>query len=279
GEGDGIYRMHIHVPTDKFYEPITYIRELGTITKGTIENLIAQMEGFESGKAGRQTQNPLEPGQIASIVVSPGAGLTRIFASLGATAIVAGGQTMNPSTEEILNAFENLPTDRVIILPNNKNIILAAQSAASLTVKDVRVIPSTSIPQGLTSMFCMSPDGDLDELEKSMTEALREVDTGEITIATRTVEIDGINVREGQVIVLHNGKLTHAAENLEEACLTFLTKANAESKERITLFYGNNIAKPDVNRIVDRIRSDYASHEIELHDGGQPHYQFIISIE
>ncbi len=252
---------------------------MGTITQGTIENLVAQMANAKDSRAGGQSKVSIEPGQIATIVVSPGSGISRIFTSLGATAIVEGGQTMNPSTEEILKAFENLPTNNVIILPNNKNIILAAEAAASMTVKEVKVIRSTSVPQGLSAMFRFDPNGNLEEIATEMTEALAEVETGEITIATRSVEINGVNVKEGEVIALHNGMLIYSSDNLEDTCLTFLKKVDVNSKERITLFYGNNIAKPEVNRLVDKIRSHYPSHEIELHEGGQPHYQFIIAVE
>jgi uncharacterized protein len=116
GEGDGMYRMHIHVPTDKLNEPINYIQQIGTITKGAIENLIAQMEGIESDQIAHHNLAMVQPGQIAVVAVSPGLGISRIFGSLGVCAIVEGGQTMNPSTEEILHAFENLPTDKIIIL-------------------------------------------------------------------------------------------------------------------------------------------------------------------
>ncbi len=279
GEGDGMYRMHIHVPTENRYLPIDYTMSLGTITKVQIENLIAQMEDIEGAKGGKIQLPPVEPGQVAVVAVSPGSGISRIFASLNANAIVEGGQTMNPSTEEILNAFENLPTDKVIILPNNKNIVLAAQTAKSLTVKNVVVIPSTSVPQGLSAMLRLDPTADLEVLEEEMNEALTEVDTGEITIATRSVEINGVNVHEGEVIALLNGKLVSASTSLEEACLNLLDKAETEDKERITIFYGNNIHKNEVNRIVDKIREAYPNHEIELHEGGQPHYQFIFSIE
>ncbi|NMB88236.1 MAG: DAK2 domain-containing protein [Chloroflexi bacterium] len=279
GEGDGMYRMHIHVPTEKRYQPIDYIMELGTITKVAMENLLAQMNSGENRGGSPLNLSKIEPGQIAVVAVSPGPGISKIFASLGAAAIVEGGQTMNPSTEEILSAFENLPTDKVIILPNNKNIILAAQNAASMTVKKVSVVASKNIPQGLSAMLRYLPEGDFSQVSQEMNEALNDVDTGEITVATRTVEINGVDVQEGEVIALYNGKLVQSATTLEEACLGLLEKANAADKERITLFYGNNINKSDVNRIADKIRSVYPSHEIELHDGGQPHYQFIISIE
>jgi uncharacterized protein len=186
---------------------------------------------------------------------------------------------MNPSTEEILRAVENLPTEKIIILPNNKNIILAAQQTVGVTVKDVSVIPCNSVPQGLSAMLRLDPEGKLERVTHEMNEALSEVETGEITLATRTVELNGVNVQEGQVIALLNGKLVTAAATIEEATLGLLAKAGTDERERITLFYGANISRQEVNRIVDAIRSAYPSHEIELHDGGQPHYQFILSIE
>ncbi len=279
GEGDGIYRMHIHVPTDNRYLPIDYIMEIGTITKVYIENLIDQMEQIEEVKNRQLKLAPVEPGEIAVVTVSPGPGLSRIFASLGVAAIVEGGQTMNPSTKEILAAFENLPTDKVIILPNNKNIVMAAEAASTMTVKQVAVIRSTTVPQGLSAMLRLNPDMDFDTIVEEMNEALTDVETGEITIATRSVTINGVNVAKGQVIALHNGKLIQSTSSLEEACLGLLQECETEDRERITLYYGDNIVKTEVNQIVDRIRSAYPAHEIELHEGGQPHYQFIIAVE
>ncbi len=278
GEGDGMYRMHIHVPTENRYKPIEYTMSLGTVTKVAIENLIAQMEDRSESTPG-YSFTPIEPGQIAVIAVSPGEGLSRIFASLGVAAVVQGGQTMNPSTEEILNAFENLPTDRVIILPNNKNIILAAQNAAHMTVKKVAVIPTKTVPQGLNSMLRHDPEGDLDEVAKEMEAAIMEVDTGEITTATRSVEINGVDVHQGEVISMLNGSLVASAQDIRTACFELLTKADAADRERITLFYGQNISRHEVNQLVDQIREAYPRHEIEIHEGGQPHYQLIMSIE
>lgn len=279
GEGDGMYRMHIHVPTEKRYEPIDYTMTLGTITKVAMENLLAQMETLEAKVESKLTLASVEPGQIAVIAVSPGPGISRIFASLGVCGIVEGGQTMNPSTEEILKSFENLPTDKIVILPNNKNIVLAAQSAASVTVKKVAVIPTKTVPQGLSAILRLDPDGDFEHVVKDMTSAIGDVETGEVTVATRNVEINEVEVHEGEVIALLNGKLVLSTGNLDDACLGLLEKAETNDRERITLFYGQNINKTEVNRIVDKIREKYPSHEIELHDGGQPHYQFIISIE
>ena len=279
GEGDGMFRMHIHVSKEKRDAPLDYIGSMGTILKWTGENLEAQLESLEDNSNIKINYATVTPGQIAVVAVSPGDGISRIFASLGVAAIVEGGQTMNPSTEEIVRAVENLPTDKIIILPNNKNIILAAQAAVTVTLKKTIVIPSKSIPQGLSAMLRLDPDYDLDHVANDMNRALHDVETGEITVATRSVEINGVNVRAGEVIALHNGTLVSASETIEEACLDLLEKANTNERERITFFYGKNISHSEVNRIVDKIRLKYPAHEIEMHEGGQPHYQFIISIE
>ncbi len=280
GEGDGIYRMHIHVPTEKRYEPIDYAMRLGTITKVAMENLVAQMQDLDERCGdGKPNLAPVEPGQIAVVAVAPGFGIERVFASLGAAAIIEGGQTMNPSTQEIIHAFENLPTDKIIILPNNPNIIMTAQSAAKLTVKHVKVIPSRTIPQGLAAMLRLMPEGDLEQVTAEMTKALDDVETGEITIATRSVEIDGVSVQEGQIIALHNGKLVLSATSLEQACLGLLQAAHASQYELVTLFYGENVSHKEVIRIADVIRKEYPEQEVEVQEGCQPHYQFIISIE
>ncbi len=277
GEGEGMYRMHIHVPTEKRYEPIDYIMGIGTVTKVAIENLLAQMDDIQKNS---QIQfNAVEPGTIAVVVVSPGAGLSRIFASLGAAAVVAGGQTMNPSTQDILNSFENLPTDKIVILPNNGNIILAANQAKEVTVKQVEVVPTRTVPQGLAAMLSLASDGDLKEVAAKMTKAIAGVKTGEITIATRSVEIDGVKVREGQVIALLDGKLIVSAESVEQGVMELLVKADAGAHEIITLFYGENMSHSEANRIADVIRQKYPSLAVEIQEGGQPHYQFVISIE
>jgi hypothetical protein len=279
GEGDGMYRMHIHVPAENLYKPIEYTKSLGTVTKAAIENLVAQMEILEHESDKKIKLTPVEPGQIAIIAVAPGPGIARVFASLGVSGIVEGGQTMNPSTQEILHSFENLPTDQIFILPNNKNIILAAQAAAQLTVKKVTVIPSKTVPQGMAAMMRLVPDGDAEQVAAEMTEALGDVETGEITTATRSVEIDGVAVQEGDFIALLNGKLVLSSSSLKEAVLGFLELAHADHFELITLFYGEDITRREVDVIADAIRKIYPEQELEVQDGGQPHYHFIFSIE
>jgi DAK2 domain fusion protein YloV len=279
GEGDGIYRMHIHVAADNLYAPIEYTKSLGVVTKAAIENLKSQMEQVEHDRSRSIQFTAVEPGQIATVAVAPGPGIARVFASLGVSAVVEGGQTMNPSTQEILSAFESLPTDQVFILPNNKNIILAAQAVTQLTVKHVTVIPSRSIPQGMAAMMRMIATGNPEAVAEEMKSVLEDVETGEITTATRSVEIDGVNVVQGQIICLLNGKLVLASDNLNSATLGLLEKAHADTYELITLFYGIDVSRMEVDSIADSIRRDYPKQEIEVQEGGQPHYQFIISIE
>ena len=280
GEGEGMYRMHIHVPLDNRYLPIDYIMGLGTITKVAMENLVAQMDEIDQKSKGDYFElTNIEPGQIAVVTVSPGPGLSRIFASLGVAAIVEGGQTMNPSTQEILAAFENLPTDKVIILPNNKNIVMAANQAKDVTVKNVQVVPSRNTPQGLSAMLAFNPDGEVEAIAAKMVKSLDLVKAGEITVATRNVEIDGVKVEQGQVIALLDGKLVCSSKTVEEGCLCLLEKADAKEHELITLIFGEELSATEANLLSDKVRNAYPDQEIEVQDGGQPHYQFIISVE
>ncbi len=278
GEGDGIYRMHIHVPTENQDKPEALIRKMGSISKIYKEDLVEQMQRIKAKKE-EVVFHDFIPGSIAVVVVSPGTGLSRIFASQGAAAIVTGGQTMNPSIQEILKAFEDLPTNNVIILPNNKNVILAANSAKALSVKNVEVIPTRNVSQGISAILRWSPDGEFQQIVDDMNDALEEASCGEITLATRTVEINGVDVEKDKIIGLLNGKLVVSGDTVLEACLNLLSKTDMEMSERITFFYGSNISEDEVNIVAEKVQETYPSHEIEIHNGGQPHYFLILSIE
>ncbi len=278
-EGSGLYRMHIHLPTENRYMPIDYCMDIGTVTNVAIENLMIQMEDIAAQKEEKVELNPIEPGDIAVVTVSPGTGISKVFASLGVAAIVEGGQTMNPSTQDILAAFENLPTNKIIILPNNKNIVMAAETAANATVKKVHVVKSRTVPQGLAAMMRIAPHEDFDKVAADMEKAMDEVITGELTTATRTVEIDGVEVKEGEIIALLDGKLVLSTQDLETGCLELLDKTRIENYEIATLFYGNNIKREDAEEIAGVIEEKHPDLEVEVQHGGQQHYQFIISIE
>jgi hypothetical protein len=280
GQGDDLYRMHIHVPTEKRYEPIDYIIQLGTVLKVAIENLQEQTAGDRKAEkndviAFRKVQD----GQIAAIAVSPGKGLSRLFASLGVSAIVPGGQTMNPSTKEILSTFADLPTEKIIILPNNKNVIMAAQQTAALTEKQIAVIPTRTVPQGIAAMLAFQNEGELESVRQAMAKAVDGIQSGELTLATRSVEMNGVQVAEGHFIGLQNDHLVTTADSLEDALMDLLRKMEADSHELITLYWGDRLTPQAASHLVDAVRDTFPNQEVESYEGGQPHYFFILSVE
>jgi DAK2 domain fusion protein YloV len=279
GQGDDMYRLHIHVPTENRYAPIDFAMEIGTVTKVAIENLQEQTNNGAAPAVEAVPLAPVEPGQIAAVVVSPGAGLTRVFASLGVSAVIPGGQTMNPSTQEILSAFADLPTDQIIILPNNGNILLAARQTADLTDKHVAVVPTRTIPEGIAAMLAFQHEGDLDAVVRAMQQAMEGVETGEITRATRSVEMNGVQVAEGKFIGLHNDDLVIVGETVTEALLNLLRKMQAEKRELITLYWGEDLDASGADAAADKVREAFPQLEVEIHPGGQPHYYFLLSVE
>ncbi len=276
GEGDGMFRVHIHLLKSRRYEPLDLAEELGTITNVHMENLLAQVEGTEIEPLQLAT---VTAEQIGVVAVSPGDGLSRVLASLGAAAIVGGGQAQNPSTEDILRAVDDLPCERVIILPNNKNIILAANQVLALSSKQVRVVPSRSVPQGIAALLQLLPDGDLGQVSSAMEHAISQVHTGEVTVATRTVELNGVDIRDGQHIGLHNGQIVVSGDGLEDTLFALFEKMDAGSHEVLTLYRGNDVSEDDAAALAAKISERYPDLAIESHFGGQPHYPYILSLE
>lgn len=277
GEGDGLYRVHIHLLKTRRYEPIALVEEFGTVLNVHMENLLAQVEA-------RTAEQPLplravQPGEVAVVAVTPGRGLAQVLASLGVAAIVGGGQSKNPSTEEILNAVGDLPTDKVIILPNNKNIVMAAQQAREMSVKQVEVVPTHTVPQGLAAMRVYVPEGDLTDLVAKMTRAMKQVDSGEVTVATRSVELDGVAVNEGQAIGLANGKLAVTGGDALSALLALLEHMGAGDKEALDLFYGADVDSAQADTVADVVRQQFPNLDVSLQAGQQPHYHYILSLE
>ena len=285
GEGDQISRLHIHLGKAKRYEPIEFIEMLGTVVNVHMENLLDQME-MQKTRAGAAGAVPLvvekheiQPGQIAAIAVAPGDGIAAVFASLGVARIVSGGQTMNPSTEEIVAAIESVGTDKIIVLPNNKNIIMAARSACELCGKKALTVPTRTIPQGVSALLALDPDGDLDEVVAAMTAAAAEVLSGEITLATRDVELDGVRIESGNVLGLADGRVCSAGADIQEVIRETLEKMGIEDRELLTLYFGSDTAQADADAIAGLIQDWYPDLEVELVYGGQPHYYYIISVE
>jgi hypothetical protein len=289
GEGDSLYRVHVHLLKSKRFEPIELAEELGTVVNVHMENLLDQLES-QPGAGAEAEPLPLaqvQPGQIGVIAVSPGEGLARALAEAGAAGIVTGGQTMNPSTQDLLDAIHRLPTDRVIVLPNNKNIILAAQQAAELAAgaKQVAVVPTRAVPQGIVALLELSnrllrePEMDLDAARAAMEAACASVESGEVTTATRTVDIDGVSIEEGNLIGLHNGALKVAGKDLPATVMRLLEVMRVRERELITLFYGADVTAAQAEDMAAAIRAAYPKPEVHVYSGGQPHYHYILSAE
>ncbi len=282
-----LIKVHIHVHDPGI--PISYGISLGIISDVVVENMQEQSEEYIAKREGGDEIPLDEPivtvneGDVAIVTVAPGEGFKRLFRDLGAAAIVSGGQTMNPSTEEIFQAIMDLPTDKVIVLPNNKNIVLAAELAATLAAQNgkehVTVIPSRTIPQGISAMLSFSPDGDFENVVTAMQNARNNVITGEVTTATRSVDIDGVKVESGQIIGLMDGKLVVSGNQLPEVVHELLERMSAPEHEVITLYYGDHVAEEEAAGLADLLRSQYPDQEFDVIHGGQPHYHYILSAE
>lgn len=270
--------VKVHLHTDEPGTPLNYAAGWGSLKEIVVENMQEQYEEFILG----QTRPPLlaeELGDIAILVVAPGAGLASVFESLGASAVVPGGQSMNPSTQELLEAIESLNAEKVIVLPNNGNIIMTAQQARELSQKKVVVVPTKTIPQGVSAVLAFNYQADLETNAQMMQRATHGVQTTEITTATRAAQINGVSVEEGEIIGLLNGALTASGNTLEEVVQEMLRQMKADEHEIITIYCGEGIAGTEPERLADEIRASYPDQEVELVDGGQPHYHYILSAE
>ena len=285
--------VKVHVHTDQPGTPLNYCATLGQIDRIIVENMQVQYERFvgEGGpriEEGVPAAAPVPPaallssvplGPIGTVAVTVGEGLENVFRSLGVHTIVPGGQTMNPSTEDLLRAIEELGTDEVIVLPNNKNIILAAQQAQQLSDKTVRVVLSKSMPQGISALLVLNQQADLDTNAQMMAAALTSVQTGEVTVAVRDVNLGDIQVAAGDFIGLLDDDLTVRGDSSEAVVFALLERMAAEDSEIITFYSGEPVSAAEAEALEAALRDRYPEQEIELVDGGQPHYHYIFSVE
>lgn len=286
-------KVHVHVKDPG--QPLTYGNRLGRLSDIVVENMQMQMEaiiapgadqvqgidGAEGPLAGPAGAPPLatSPHQVSVVAVAAGPGLAEIFRSLGAAAIVNGGQGHNPSTEEIYRAILDSPTDRVIVLPNNKNIILAAEAARGICEKEVTVVPTRTAPQGISAMLSLDPDGDLEAVSEAMREAGNEVASAEITTASRSVTMDGVPVEEGQIVGMADGRLCCANPEMSKVLVRTLAEMNAGDRELVSVYYGQDVGQEDAEALAAQIQDLYPHLEIEVLHGGQPHYMYILGAE
>ena len=222
----------------------------------------------------------LKESQIGIVAVAPGMGIANVLRDMGVASVVHGGQTNNPSTEEIYAAVEALPTSQVIILPNNKNILLASEAARDLSEKEVLVLPTRTPMQGISAMLAYQADGDLAEVAEAMQEAASEVATLEITRATRTVELNGVAVAEGNIIGLKDGQLCVAGQDVTAVLQNLLARLDdLDEREVVTLFYGQDVSAGEAENTAVAIQTQYPELAVEVQPGGQAHYFYILGVE
>ena len=276
GDAEAI-KVHVHVPDPGI--PLGYGASLGSLSRVIVENMQEQYQEYILSQSRRPVISTEALSKIGTVVVVSGQGLTKVFESLGASAVVSGGQTMNPCTEDILKAVEGVPNDDVIVLPNNKNIVLTAEQAKSLSQKNVQVVPTITIPQGITALLALNYQADLATNARVMSEAAQSIQTAEITTAVRSVQINGMGVQEGEIIGMVNGVLKVKGSSPSEVVLAALGQMDTELYEIITLYYGQSITADEAERIAAEISDRYPSQGIEVVDGGQLHYYYIVSVE
>jgi len=281
-------KIHVHVADPG--APISYGAQFGSIRDVVVEDMQAQYEAYRASRSGQVPAAevatspisllvPTEPVSVSVVAVSAGEGMANVFYSLGATAVVEGGQTMNPSTAQILEAVNSAASDQVIVLPNNKNILMAAQQAAEVSDKQVRVVPTRTIPQGVAALLALDQDAALDDNAEAMYASSLDVITGEVTWATRDVELNGLAVSEGDAIGLLEDELVVDARSFEEAVRWLLAEAELDDRELVTLYYGEQVSAEQAEDLVQLLMDLYPDLEFEVVDGGQPHYPYIMSIE
>ncbi len=283
GDSD-LLKVHVHVADPG--APISYGASKGSLRDVVVEDMQAQYEAYAASRQGAQrtVAAPLvledqPPPKISVIVVASGDGLTNVFRSLGATAVVHGGQTMNPSTAQLLEAVDAAASDEVLILPNNKNILMAAEQAAEVSERRVRVVPTRTIPQGVSAMLALDQDNTLEQNVESMMSYASDVITGEITWATRDVRFNGIRVQEGDAIGLLEDELVVSARSLDEAVRWLLAEVDLKNRELVTLYYGGEIQSSEAEQLAEALMNEYPELEFEVVEGGQPHYPYILSAE
>jgi DAK2 domain fusion protein YloV len=270
--------IKVHVHTAEPGTPINYGAKVGTLSQIIVENMQEQYQEFVLGQT-QQAPTVEEISDIATVAVSSGHGLARVFESLGVSTVVRGGQTMNPSCEDLLKAVEAASVDNVILLPNNSNVILAAEQAKALSQREVLVVPTKTMPQGISAMLAFNYQADLETNARVMARAAGDVETIEVTTATRDAEIDGVAVKEGQYIGLLNDRLHTAGSSPAEVIFTMLDRLELEDFEIATVYWGEGVTQDEAEHMVARIETLYADMEVELVEGGQPHYYYILSLE
>ena len=290
---DDIIKVHVHTnhPGLAFEKGLTY----GSLSRMKIDNMREEHHERLIQNASNVAQTPETPAEAKKeeapasneprkpygfIAVSIGKGLGEIFKGIGADYLIEGGQTMNPSTEDMLNAIEKVNADVIYILPNNKNIILAAEQAKSLVEdKKIFVVPSKTVPQGIAALINFLPDLSPEENLENMTSEMGRIHTGQITYAVRNTNIDGMEIHEGDIMGIGDSGMLAVGQNVNETVLETLKRMVEDESELISVYFGEDVTEEDAEALVEKVQTAFPNCEVELNDGGQPIYYYLLSVE
>ena len=281
---EDIVKVHVHTnaPGEAIQKALTY----GQLSNMKIDNMrlehhekvIKEAEKMAAQQAAEKKAEPAK--EVGFISVSAGDGMGEIFKELGADYLIQGGQTMNPSTEDMLKAIDQVNAKNIFILPNNKNIILAANQARDLTEdKNIVVIPTKTIPQGITAMISYVPEKSVEENTEEMTEAMGNVKTGQVTYAVRDTRIDEMDIHQGDIMGIGDKGILAVGQDIQKVAVDMTCKMTNEDSELISIYYGADVTEADAEEISSRLEEIYPDFDIEINYGGQPIYYFVISVE
>ena len=281
---EDIIKVHIH--TNDPGAVLAKAVKLGELSKIKIDNMreehrevLLSKEEYKLKNENKEEAVDTEKKKYAFVAVAMGEGITNIFKDLGVDYVIEGGQTMNPSTQDIVECVSKLNAEHIFILPNNKNIIMSANQAAEISDKDVRVIPTTSIPQGITCVTMFNPEVGVDENEASLKETMGMVKSGSVTYAVRDTEMDGIVINEGDMLGLIEGKIKKVGSSYCDVAAEVLSEMLDDESELITILYGSDVSEEEANEFVSKIEEKYEDLDVQCYRGAQPLYYFLMSVE
>ena len=276
-DDDEIIKVHVHTndPGKALSEAVTY----GSFITVKVENMRLQHTEKVMNEKDLAPQIAAAEKPLGVVSVCAGAGLADVFLNLGVDQIISGGQTMNPSTQDILEAVNKVPAETVFVLPNNKNIIMAAEQVDALTPKHVVVIPSKTVPQGVTAMLAFNPEGAVEENTEALTQALGNVDTMQITYAARNSDFDGYDIHEGDYLALYGSQLFGTSRDIRVLLKSLAEKVRDEGKEYVTIYYGEDVKEKHAQKAADIFADICPDADVNLLSGGQPVYYYLISAE
>ena len=275
----------VHVHTDNPGFALDYGVELAEINEIKIDNLAAMKRALENGGKKEESvpeeteENSTPEKKYGFVAVSLGNGFSQFFKELNVDQIVEGGQTMNPSVDDLMNAIRQVKAECVYVLPNNGNVIFAANQAAELSPNDVRVIPTKNVAMGIAAAIAFQNDAEPDENMQRMTEAAQHVKTAMVTYAIRDSEYNGIAIKQGDIIGLHNGQIEFSGQSVHDVVLDMMKEIVTDEDELITVYYGADVTEADAKAIAEEIEEQYGDCDVEYHNGGQPLYYSLISVE